>query len=115
MGENLVTPPEPVEIRTALRVLLETQGPSKYIVFAGNKLPKYLWDNWSKDLKKMGLKWQDLLQSLSRHAGEALDWIAGRKRWEDFARLLAEDLEAKARGEVKIVASRRLRTLTDYL
>lgn len=37
-----------------------------YVVWAGNKLPKYLWDHWKNDLKPLGITWQRFMRIL-RH------------------------------------------------
>ena len=113
-SELLQPPPEPLDIKKALRILLESQGKAKYIVFAGNQLPKYLWDHWSEELHRLGLKWQDLLQALSRNTDKALAWIAGETSWKELIHAITRDLLARSeeRGEKKRGPTR---TLVDYL
>ncbi len=116
MSEVLKIPEEPTDIRIALRALLEAQGGrAKYAVFAGNRLAKYLWDNWKNDLHKLGLKWQHLLKSLSRHAGEALEWIMGERSWKNFVEIIMADLEAQATGKSILTERKRKKTLMDFL
>jgi len=112
----LKVPEEPVEIRVALRALLEAQGGrAKYVIFAGNRLAKYLWDHWKDDLHKMNLRWQNLLKSLSRHAGEAIEWIMGERSWSDFIEVIIADLEAQSTGRSIIKERRKKKTLMDFL
>lgn len=114
----LQPPPEPLDIKKTLRSLYDAQGRrAKYIVFAGNQLPKYLWDHWSEQLRKMGFKWQDILRSLSRNSDKALSWISGEISWREFIEALTEDLLSRTwelEGGRRTVI-RKTRTLTDFL
>jgi len=106
---RLEPPPEPKEIREALKALARASGPAPYIVFTGNRLAKYLWDHWAPQLRAMGLGWKDLLQALSRHSRDALAWVLGELDWESFTSRLAQDLEARAKKE-----ARQRKTILDY-
>ena len=114
----LQTPPEPLDIKKTLRTLYEAQGrKAKYIVFAGNQLPKYLWDHWSEDLHRIGLKWQDILRSLSRNSDKALAWISGEISWKEFIDFIIQDLLSQTTEveEGKGLVKRKVKTLTDFL
>ena len=111
----LQPPPEPLEVKKTLRALLEARGKAKFIVFAGNQLPKYLWDHWSEELHRMGLKWQDLLRSISRNSEKALAWIAGEISWKQLTATIAEDLMSQTSREVKPKEeTRKTKSLLDY-
>jgi hypothetical protein len=116
LTDFLPIPEEPIELKVALRSLIDAEGKkAKYIVFTGNKLPKYLWDKWQDDLRRHNLTWQNLLKSVSRHSGEALEWITGERSWISFIKLIIEDLRAQAEGRLKPVERRKAKTLTDFL
>ena len=107
-------PPEPREIKETLRKMAEATGPAPYIVFAGNRLAKYLWDHWAPQLRVMGHTWASLLRAMSETVDKALDWIMGRAGWEDYVEHLARRLEEAS----KVEGSRqkpRTRTLLDYM
>ena len=112
---SLQPPPEPVDIREALSELAKTSGPAPYIVFAGNRLAKYLWDHWKNQLKQMGLTWRDLLRAMSRTVNKALAWITGEASWQEYVEAIAETLEASSREGVPGTATARKRTLLDYM
>lgn len=109
-------PPEPEAVKKALRALYEAQGgKAKYIVFAGNKLPKYLWDHWSEEMHRAGLRWQDLLRSLSKNSEKAMAWITGEASWEELVEAIISDLAAGAsREKERTGARRKIRALTDF-
>ncbi len=90
--EDLLIPKEPLDLKKMLRTLLETGEEEKYIVFAGNKLPKYLWDNLSGEIKKKGGSWQILLKALSKNYQIAIEWLEGRVSWEAFVKTILADI-----------------------
>ena len=106
---ELGKPPEPEDLKKTLQALAEAAGRRPYIVFAGNRLAKYLWDHWADTLKRAGLGWQDLLQVLSQHSHDALDWVTGQLEWDAFIARLQWSLERRARKPA------RRRTILDYI
>jgi len=108
VASSLEPPPEPEEIKEALQALAKAAGRAPFIVFTGNRLAKYLWDHWGSQLKAMGLGWKDLLQALSRHSIDALDWVMGDLDWEAFTQRLAWELEVRAKKTAK------KKTIVDY-
>ena len=81
---ELVTPPEPKELKELARSLASSGISARYVLWLGNRLPKYLWGYWGKELRRLGVRWQDFL-SLFSELGEEVDaWISGELSWEEF-------------------------------
>ena len=55
-----------------------------YVVWAGNKLPKYLWEQWREDLKPLGVTWQKFMRILRYRTDIAVRWYQGSLPWPDF-------------------------------
>ncbi len=53
-------------------------------VWYGNQLPKYLWEEWKKDLKVLGFTWQKFLKLLGHRKDLPLLWFKGVYTWEQF-------------------------------
>ena len=86
----LPIPPEPEALKRRLTALKEMQindasGDSS-VIWAGNKLPKYLWDAWKKDLKPIGFTWQKFMQLLRYRTDVGVMWIKGLIPWEEFVK-----------------------------
>ena len=75
-----------------MRSVRETQltDPSmdwdSYVVWAGNKLPKYLWDAWKGDLKPIGFTWQKFMRLLRYRTDIGVMWYKGAIPWEEYVR-----------------------------
>ena len=53
-------------------------------VWYGNQLPKYLWDEWKRDLKPRGFTWQKFLKLLRYRTDAVLLWYKGAYTWGQF-------------------------------
>lgn len=88
-------PPEPTELRDWMQSLKRTQfndptvNGDNYVVWAGNKLPKYLWDHWKDDLKSQGLTWQKFMRILRHRTDVGVLWYQGILPWPDFIQKIA--------------------------
>lgn len=87
----LPTPKEPKHVKEWIKSV--EQGTSKTSstincdslnVWYGNRLPKYLWDEWKNDLKPRGFTWQKFLKLLSHRTDAVLLWYKGMYTWEQF-------------------------------
>jgi hypothetical protein len=93
---NLLTPPEPKEIKSWMKSIKETQltDPSidwdSLVVWYGNKLPKYLWDAWKTELKPMGFTWQKFMRLLRYRTDVGVMWYKGFLRWEEYVKKVVE-------------------------
>jgi hypothetical protein len=89
------TPTEPIELKAWMQSLKESNFSSgsgdwdSYVVWAGNKLPKYLWDHWKGDLKSAGITWQKFMRLLRYRTDVGVMWYKGALPWNEFvARVL---------------------------
>src|SRR3989338_4012038 len=89
-------PPEPTELRDWMQSLKRNQfnepaiNWDAYVVWAGNKLPKYLWDHWKSDLKPLGITWQKFMRILRHRTDVGVMWYQGALPWADFVQKVAE-------------------------
>lgn len=87
---NLSIPNEPKEIKNWIRKIEEMESPTSGInwdtfnVWYGNKVPKYLWNEWKDILKPSGFTWQKFLKLLGRRTDAILLWYKGAYSWEQF-------------------------------
>lgn len=86
----LQIPPEPRDLRDWMQSLKRTQlnDPSinwdAFVVWSGNKLPKYLWDHWKGDLKPLGITWQKFMRIMRHRTDVGVMWYQGVMPWPDF-------------------------------
>jgi tetratricopeptide (TPR) repeat protein len=87
---KLRPPPEPLELKAWLRSLKESDFSKgnmewdSYVIWTGNKLPKYLWDHWKENLKSIGITWQKFLRLLRYRTDVGVMWYKGALPWNDF-------------------------------
>ncbi|GEM_PF-441694 len=92
----LAIPPEPTELRSWMQSLKKGQFDDPginwdvYVVWSGNKLPKYLWDHWKGDLKPLGINWQKFMRILRHRTDVGVMWYQGTLPWADFVQKVAE-------------------------
>ena len=92
MGMILNIPPEPTALRAWMQSLKRTAfndtsiNWDAYVVWAGNKLPKYLWDHWKDDLRPIGVTWQKFMRILRHRTDVGVMWYQGTLPWADFIR-----------------------------
>lgn len=86
---ELFTPQEPLEVKEWIKEI-EKIGKTPGVkwdslsVWYGNKLPKYLWDQWKDILKPRGFNWQKFLRLLKHRTDAILLWYKGKFTWEQF-------------------------------
>ncbi len=92
----LPIPPEPNDLRDWMQSLKRSQFDDPninwdaYVIWSGNKLPKYFWDNWKKDLKPLGLTWQKFMRILRHRTDIGVMWYQGSLPWADFVQKIAD-------------------------
>ncbi len=103
-------PPEPKELKKTLKTLLKSEN-EKYVLFTGNKLPKYIWDNLYVIIKEKGGSWQSLLKALSLNYALAIKWLKNELSWEEFITKIIETATSPITSEKRI----RKTTILDFL
>ena len=108
-SSSLDIPPESDEIRRFIKAVREQLGPTSgvdwdsFAVWAGNKIPQYLWATWKEELKSRGITWPKFLRVMRYRTGDAIRWFYGRITWEEFVEEVIESIE----GDLgKIVAEK---------
>lgn len=97
---SLPVPKEPKEIKEWIKSLRDQtfHGPGvnwdSLAIWAFNKLPQYLWNEWKDELKPRGLTWQKFLKLLKTRTDIFLYWYKGVYSWEQ----LIKDLTALIDG-----------------
>ncbi len=87
---KLEKPEEPAEIKDFITNLINGGVSPTYAIWLGNRLPKYLWSSWSKNLRSIGLRWQDFLKCVSKFEGDIIKWVNGEILWEDLLNEIME-------------------------
>ena len=95
---------EPLEIKEFIRKVRKDIGGENDIdndalaVWTFNKFPKYFWDNWKSELKKMGIKWQLFLKILKMHTDDFIKWaIYDKMEWDEVVERLSSTIEQYAK------------------
>jgi len=57
-------------------------------------IPKYLWREWSSELKQNGVFWQLFLRAISACKREIVDWAEEKISWEELLKIIKNKLEA---------------------
>ncbi|MDO8572921.1 MAG: hypothetical protein Q7S11_04110 [bacterium] len=109
---NLIFPTEPKETKTWMLSLKNnsftndgTKKDDAYILWAGNKLPKYLWDHWKDDLKPLGINWQKFMRILHHRTDVGVMWYQGTLPWADFVQKVVELMNGPIGKEASGTAS----------
>lgn len=99
-GLNLLKLPEPTNIKELIKQVREGLNEGENIeydsqaVWSLNKLPKYLWNGWKEELRRMGVNWQIFLRILKLHTLDAIEWaLRGTLTWEGFLRKVSMSIE----------------------
>ncbi len=100
---ELVTPPEPKELKELARSLASSGISARYVLWLGNRLPKYVWGYWGKELRRLGVRWQDFLSLFSELGGEVDAWVSGELSWEGFVASLKARLPSRGEGRVGLL------------
>ena len=56
-----------------------------FSVWAANKLPQYLWNEWKDELKPQGFTWQKFSRLLRMRTDKMVGWLKGLNVWNDLA------------------------------
>lgn len=94
-----MTPKEPTEIKEWMKNIHKTiyNGPGvnwpPAVVWAANRLPKYLWDHWKDELKSRGYTWQLFMRVMRYRTDNVLLWYYGSISWEELADTIIELME----------------------
>ncbi len=100
---ELVTPPEPKELKELARSLASSGISARYVLWLGNRLPKYVWGYWRKGLRRLGVRWQDFLSLFSGLGEEVNAWVSGELSWEEFIASLKARLPRGGEGQVGLL------------
>ena len=90
MDEDLLPFKEPKNLKNALTALREDLDNKVKIkwdsttVWAGNKIQKYIWENWRNDLLKRGFSWPKFLTLMKFNTDYAILWLYDKISWDDF-------------------------------
>ncbi|MDP3729875.1 MAG: hypothetical protein Q8R26_04015 [bacterium] len=97
---KLQIPKEPKEILAYIRSVNKQMSAGSDInwdsfsVWAANKLPQYLWNEWKGELKPQGFTWQKFLKLLRMRTDTILGWFKGIREWEDTAKDIINLIES---------------------
>uniref|UniRef100_A0A7C4FIL6 Uncharacterized protein n=1 Tax=Ignisphaera aggregans TaxID=334771 RepID=A0A7C4FIL6_9CREN len=92
-------PREPVEIKELMQVVRVRLGGAdvdydSLAVWAFNRLPKYLWNEWRDELKLRGVTWQRFLRILRMHTLDMVEWaLRGSMPWPELVRRIEESID----------------------
>ncbi len=98
LERKLEIPPEPKKIQESILALRSRLSPSSGIdwdslaVWAGNRIPQYLWAKWKMKLREEGFTWQRFLKLMKYRTADAILWANGRISWEDFVNKVLESI-----------------------
>jgi len=97
---GLKVPREPVEIKEFIQVVRARLGGGADVdydflaVWAFNRLPKYLWNEWKDELKQRGTTWQKFLRILRVHTLDMVEWaLRGSMPWPELVRRVEESID----------------------
>lgn len=62
-------------------------------IWSGNRIQKYLWDNWKGDLKKKGFTWQKFLKLMKYRTDDILLWINNKISWKEFVKKVTDSID----------------------
>ena len=95
---ELDTPQEPREVKDWIKMLAQKASGHEEInwdslnVWYGNKLPKYLWNEWKGELSLSGFNWQKFLKLMSFRTDQIILWSSNKIPWENLVREIKEVL-----------------------
>jgi len=94
---ELIVPREPDDIKKLILAIKEKLGSDiesdSLAVWSFNLLPKYLWDSWRNELKKLGFTWQKFLKVLRYNTNDMVAWaITGEMSWQELINKIIETI-----------------------
>ena len=97
---GLKVPKEPVEIKELIRMVRAGLGDDADVdydslaVWAFNRLPKYLWNEWKDELKLRGVTWQKFLRILSTNTLDMIEWaLEESMSWSELVRRIEKSID----------------------
>ncbi len=103
---NLKMPKESKEVKGWIKMVEKETSKTPGInwdslnVWYGNKLAKYLWEQWGNELKETGFKWPTFLKLLKYRTDKVLLWNEGVLTWEGLIKDLIELIEGPFGNEI---------------
>lgn len=99
MESDLKIPEGSKEVKKFIQAVRSQLGESDTInwdslaVWAGNRIPQYLWSKWRTELKKRGFTWQKFLRLMKYRTDDAILWTYNRISWTDFVEKVIKSIE----------------------
>ena len=99
MKTNIKIPDESKDVKKYILALRSQLGDSKTInwdsmaVWAGNKIPQYLWSEWRTDLTKRGFTWQKFLRLMKYRTDDAILYVHDRISWKEYVEKIIDSIE----------------------
>ena len=96
LGKLLSIPPEPVDIKMNFKKRMEEGDKlTKMSIKQGTWIASILWTDtrWKTVLKDYGLRWQDMMKVIRECYYSFLDWIEGKRSWDDVINYIVLGLE----------------------
>jgi hypothetical protein len=56
------------------------------VIWYGNKLPQYLWNNWKNQLRVEGLTWQKFLRLMKFSEEKIILWYQNKLSWKELVK-----------------------------
>ncbi len=97
---KLQVPEEPRDILAYIRSVNEQMSVGSEInwdsfsVWAANKLPQYLWNEWKEELKPQGFTWQKFSRLLRMRTDKMVGWLKGLNKWDGLAKDIIDLIES---------------------
>ena len=101
-------PPEPEDIKKYILNVRSHLGNEVGIdwdslaVWAGNRIPSYLWKKWKFELSRRGFTWPQFIKLISYLTRDMILWMNGTQPWETFIQKAIEDLDGPMGELVRI-------------
>ncbi|MBZ0256709.1 hypothetical protein K8I31_11645 [bacterium] len=108
---NLSKITEPENIKQKMRELKQTTFADdksdidwdSSIVWAGNLLPKYFWDNWKIELKDRGFTWQSFSKLLGYQTDKIILWFRNELTWKELVREIVKVMDSSIGGDLCLI------------
>ena len=99
MDDKLKIPEESKEIRKFILMVRSQLSEDNTInwdslaVWAGNKMPQYLWSFWRNELSKKGFTWQKFLRLMKYRTDDMILYVYNRISWEEFVSKVIDSID----------------------
>lgn len=112
-NDKLPIPPEPIEVKKYILEVKSMLGKESGVdweplaVWAGNKVPSYLWKDWKDILRAEGFTWQSFLRLLKYHTKDMVLWMNGNITWAKFVETFRESINGPlGKSLIELIRSR---------